>query len=170
MPEMATVTAHSTVEPWGLDLMETNFEPTPVIIGHRASNRAFGSEYLCWHIGAAEDSLRPTQPFGATWTILIEATAAAPIGHGHRYFESTDVVEGAGAKANATRLQLLARKYVSGTLSPEENARLAIVSEIVRGILPSVTPEDFALLEEIEERRARRKADADAVLKELGIE
>lgn len=45
--------------------------------------------------------------------------------------------------ANRDRLELLARAYVAGQLSPEEEARLAIVSERVRRLIPRVTVEDF---------------------------
>jgi len=44
---------------------------------------------------------------------------------------------------------LLAREYVSGQLSTEEEARLAIVTERVRKLIPRVTVEDFEKLEEI---------------------
>lgn len=49
--------------------------------------------------------------------------------------------------ANQSRLELLARKYVSGQLSTEESARLAIVSERVRRLIPRVTLQDFERLE-----------------------
>jgi hypothetical protein len=52
-----------------------------------------------------------------------------------------------GDIANQSRLELLARKYVSGQLSTEESARLAIVSERVRRLIPRVTLQDFERLE-----------------------
>lgn len=48
--------------------------------------------------------------------------------------------------ANRTRLELLARLYVSKKLSAEEDARLAIVTEKVRRLIPRVTVEDFESL------------------------
>lgn len=57
--------------------------------------------------------------------------------------------ESAAHTANRTRLELLARQYVAGTLSTEEEARLAIVSECVRRLIPRVAVEDFEMLEHI---------------------
>ena len=51
--------------------------------------------------------------------------------------------------ANQSRLELLAREYVAGQLSNEESARLAIVSERVRRLIPRVTLQDFERLEVI---------------------
>jgi hypothetical protein len=51
--------------------------------------------------------------------------------------------------ANQSRLALLAREYVAGQLSTEEEARLAIVSERVRRLIPRVTLKDFEQLEAI---------------------
>lgn len=48
--------------------------------------------------------------------------------------------------ANRSRLELLARRYVTKKLSPEENARLAIVTEKIRQLIPRVTIEDFERL------------------------
>ena len=53
--------------------------------------------------------------------------------------------------ANRDRLQLLARAYVAGKLSTEEEARLAIVTERVRRLIPRVTSADFEELERIAE-------------------
>jgi len=57
--------------------------------------------------------------------------------------------------ANRTRLELLARQYVAGQLSTEGEARLAIVSERVRRLIPRVTEEDFQALEQIFEETER---------------
>jgi len=51
--------------------------------------------------------------------------------------------------ANRDRLALLAREYVAGQLSTEEEARLKIVSERVRRLIPRVTSQDFEELERI---------------------
>jgi anti-sigma-K factor RskA len=51
--------------------------------------------------------------------------------------------------ANQSRLELLAREYVAGQLSTEEEARLAIVSERVRRLIPRVTVREFEELERI---------------------
>lgn len=47
------------------------------------------------------------------------------------------------------RIALLARQYVEGSLSREEDARLAILSEKVRRFFPRVTARDFEVLLDI---------------------
>jgi hypothetical protein len=81
-----------------------------------------------------------------------------------------DQVKSEADVAASERVTLLARKYVSGTLSPEADARLAIATERVRRLLPRVTADDFEALESILEdldsinrRNAERR-------KRLGIE
>ena len=71
---------------------------------------------------------------------------------------------------NRTRLELLARQYVSGELSPEEEARLAIVSERVRHLIPRVTTEDFEMLERILEDANQIEAEDIERRRRLGIE
>jgi hypothetical protein len=72
--------------------------------------------------------------------------------------------------ANHTRLELLARQYVAGQLSTEEEARLAIVSERVRRLIPRVTVEDFEVLERIlEEAASIESADIER-RRRLGID
>jgi hypothetical protein len=71
---------------------------------------------------------------------------------------------------NRTRLELLARQYVSGELSPEEEARLAIVSERVRRLIPRVTTEDFEMLERILEDANQIEAEDIERRRRLGIE
>jgi len=55
----------------------------------------------------------------------------------------------AADSANRDRLELLARAYVAGQLSSEEEARLAIVSERVRRLIPRVTASYFEEIEHI---------------------
>jgi hypothetical protein len=71
--------------------------------------------------------------------------------------------------ANRTRLELLARQYVSKHLSPEEDARLSIVTEKVRRLIPRVTVEDFEALGRIAERLNRIGSDDSDRRKRLGI-
>jgi len=53
-------------------------------------------------------------------------------------------------KATEDRVQLLARKYVAkDKFSDEESARLAIVTERVRKLLPAVTAQEFEALEHV---------------------
>lgn len=72
--------------------------------------------------------------------------------------------------ANRARLVLLARQYVAGGLSTEDEARLAIVSERVRCLIPRVTVEDFEVLVHIlEDVQHIELADMDR-RRRLGIE
>jgi hypothetical protein len=71
---------------------------------------------------------------------------------------------------NRTRLELLAREYVVGKLSPEEEARLVIVTERVRRLIPRVTAEDFEMLERIFEDAAQIEAEDIERRRRLGIE
>jgi len=70
--------------------------------------------------------------------------------------------------ANRARLELLARQYVN-KLSPEEDARLSIVTERVRRLIPRVTVEDFEALERIAERLQRIGSDDADRRNRLGI-
>ena len=82
-----------------------------------------------------------------------------------------DMSQDAEADAhNRTRLALLARQYVAGELSPEEEARLAIVTERVRRLIPRVTAEDFEMLERILEDATRIEAEDIERRRRLGIE
>jgi hypothetical protein len=71
--------------------------------------------------------------------------------------------------ANRTRLELLARQYVSKRLSPEEDARLSIVTEKVRRLIPRVTVEDFEALGRIAEHLNRIGSEDTDRRKRLGI-
>ena len=71
--------------------------------------------------------------------------------------------------ANKVRLALLARSYVAGQMSTEEEARLAIVTERVRRLIPRVTVEDMEALESIVQDVARIRADDSARRRRLNI-
>jgi hypothetical protein len=71
--------------------------------------------------------------------------------------------------ANKVRLALLARSYVAGQMSTEEEARLAIVTERVRRLIPRVTAEDMEALEGIAQDVARIRANDSARRQRLGI-
>lgn len=53
---------------------------------------------------------------------------------------------------NRNRLALLARKYGKNPLSREEDARLAILTDTLRRLIPRVTTEDFQKLKAIASR------------------
>lgn len=71
--------------------------------------------------------------------------------------------------ANQTRLALLAREYVNKHLSQEEDARLSIVTERVRRLIPRVKVEDFEALERIAERLQNIGSEDAARRSRLGI-
>jgi hypothetical protein len=72
--------------------------------------------------------------------------------------------------ANRTRLTLLARQYEAARLTIEEEARLAIVTERVRRLIPRLTVDDFEALQAILED-AERIGSADIERRRrLGIE
>ena len=52
-------------------------------------------------------------------------------------------------KANETRIALLARKYASSQTTPEESARLNILTEKIQQLMPSITDEDVAIMENL---------------------
>ncbi len=72
--------------------------------------------------------------------------------------------------ANRTRLALLARQYEAARLSIEEEARLAIVTERVRRLIPRVTVDDFEALEAILEDAERIKSADIERRRRLGID
>lgn len=66
------------------------------------------------------------------------------------FFSTPDLpLESEAEAINRSRLELLARHYVAKKLSPEEDARLAIVTEKIRKLIPRVTIEDFERLHAI---------------------
>ncbi len=71
--------------------------------------------------------------------------------------------------ANRIRLELLARLYVSKKLSAEEDARLAIVKEKVRRLIPRVTVEEFEALEEIAQDSETIRTKNEERRRRLGI-
>jgi len=72
--------------------------------------------------------------------------------------------------ANRTRLALLARHYEAARLSIEEEARLAIVTERVRHLIPRVTEDDFEALQAILEDVERIKSADIERRRRLGID
>jgi len=123
----------------------------------------YGSEIehlLTWKTGG-EDTTTTREYFESGWTSIGVRMFHIPV---------EDQVKSEADVAASERVTLLARKYVSGTLSPEADARLAIATERVRRLLPRVTADDFEALESILEdldsinrRNAERR-------KRLGIE
>ena len=71
--------------------------------------------------------------------------------------------------ANRDRIELLARAYVAGKLSCEEEARLAIVTERVSRLIPRVTLGDFEQLEHIAEDIRRIESEDSQRRIRLGL-
>ena len=97
----------------------------------------------------------------------------APIGQHGEYFPYPASMlelqeESVADAANRTRLELLARLYVVKKLSPQENARLKIVTERIRSLIPRVTIEDFEALAEIAQDAQTIRAQNDALRRQLG--
>jgi hypothetical protein len=82
--------------------------------------------------------------------------------------EQTSAINEADA-ANRTRLEILAREYVNKQLSAEERARLEIVTQKVRRLIPRVTIEDFEVLQHIAERLEAIGTDDANRRRRLGI-
>jgi hypothetical protein len=66
-------------------------------------------------------------------------------------------------RANDARIQLLARRFASKSLSPEESARLWVETNRVRRIFPRVTDEHRAALRELETEVTRARANLAAL-------
>jgi hypothetical protein len=96
--------------------------------------------------GASEEEVVPeTEPEPSREETSSREASPSPIG-------DTEI-------ANRDRLELLARAYVAGKLSPEEDARLAIVTERVRRLIPRVTVDDVEQLERVAEDVRRIEAE-----------
>jgi hypothetical protein len=98
----------------------------------------------------------------------------APVGQHGEYFPYPVSMleaqqESDADAANRIRLELLARLYVSKKLSPQEDARLAIVTEKVRRLIPRVTIEDFEALGEIAQDAQTIRTENEALRRRLGI-
>ncbi len=88
---------------------------------------------------------------GESHTLTIKEMDVPEFGairHGQSGFAET-VREAKEEAASKDRMTLLARKYAVTGLSIEEDARLAIVTERLRELVPRVKVEDFAVLESI---------------------
>jgi hypothetical protein len=72
--------------------------------------------------------------------------------------------------ASRTRLALLARQYETARLLTEEEARLAIVTERVRRLIPRVTVDEFEALQAILEEAERIESADVERRRRLGID
>jgi hypothetical protein len=101
-----------------------------------------------------------------TATMLV-AERAAKLGLLYRRglgYQGDDPIE----RANAERVELLARRYVANErYSNEERARLAIVTERVRKLLPAVTAAEYEALEQHLEALQRLSAANERIRAKL---
>ncbi|MFM9968411.1 MAG: hypothetical protein ACKVQK_08440 [Burkholderiales bacterium] len=85
---------------------------------------------------------------GEGWSTPISTDRFARNQHRQSFREEESADEDQHLRAIEDRVRLLARKYVAKEkFSNEESARLAIVTERVRKLLPAVTAYEFELLE-----------------------
>ena len=84
--------------------------------------------------------------------------------------ENRDTEESEAERANRGRLDLLAREYIEGQFPRrEEQARLDMLTERVRQLIPSVTPADYEALEEAIEQVRRMEADSNERRERRGV-
>ncbi len=96
----------------------------------------------------------------------------AEIGESTRFVEIVDGGNGEDLTvrgANSGRLELLARKYAEKTLTPEQSARLSILTERVRAIMPRVKEDDFQSLDLLESLLQKSKSIRDKMIVDLGL-
>jgi hypothetical protein len=143
--------------PW---ILEENLEEDP---SREVTALVYGSQlerFLTWGTGG-EYATTTQERFECGWTWIAMRTLHLPV---------QDRVESEVDVAASERVTLLARKYVSGSLSPEADARLAIATERVRRLVPRVTADDVEALESIlEDLDSISQRDAER-RKRLGIE
>ncbi len=97
-------------------------------------------------------------------TLTPEVSLRVDIGHQTR---SPVMEEDEGDRENHERLVFLSRKYANQRFSPEANARLEILTERIRGLIPRVKPADLDTLENIAGDLARIQDSSEALEKEL---
>jgi hypothetical protein len=73
-------------------------------------------------------------------------------------------------RLNAARLELLARRYVNGSLAKEQEARLSIATQKILRLIPGATPEDYGALGVILERAAEVRSANSEARRRLGLE
>lgn len=136
------------------------------------------SQKVMWTLATTPLVLAPAADLSAYGlrpgdTSVIEETAEQPAFVydflPQRDFEEQGAEESEADITNQWRHELLARQYVAGQLSKEEQARLSIVTEKIRHLIPRVTAEDFEALEQILENTERRREANKDRLRRLGI-
>lgn len=133
-------------------------------------NQEAGDEFLTAEIGASNEESDPTSagtylsretlqrlaqffsPESAPTSLSesLEANESGGLGAETLIATEGDTSSpGKARQANRDRLKLLSRQFVRKELSNEDQARLEIVSERVRALIPRVTSDDWERLESI---------------------
>ena len=73
------------------------------------------------------------------------------------------------SQRNAERVRMLARRFVHGRASPELDARLEILTEQVRRLMPRVTDDAVAGLQAMADDMLRRTQENDELARSLGL-
>jgi hypothetical protein len=71
--------------------------------------------------------------------------------------------------ASRGRMELLARKYAEKNLTPEQSARLSILTERVRAIMPRVSDDDFQALDKLDSLLEKSKAIREKMISDLDL-
>ena len=80
-----------------------------------------------------------------------------------------DQQEDYSESVNRDRIELLAKKYAQKKFSKEDDARLAIVTQKIRQLIPRVTIGDFEVLADIAEEIQRINERDENLRNDLGL-
>jgi len=101
-------------------------------------------------------------------TVPPEIEEGAEMGEQEKENDASEA-QGKEDDENTKRLKLLARKYARKALTREEEARLEIVSERVRQLMPRVTAQDFERLEALAKEVSRLRELDEEVRRKIGL-
>jgi len=148
----------------------SGLDDTPQLSGFRRVPAALACLFATTQVGPLSPFDLFAREYIAPNTISTdEESDLASLTIGGRREKMGDTAEANEADAaNHTRLELLARQYVNKHLSHEEQARLSIVTERVRRLIPRITAKDFEVLERIAERLQEIGSDDADRRKRLG--
>ena len=95
---------------------------------------------------------------------------AASTGSRRRLEGEPDDEDPTAVRAQDQRVTLLARKYIEGHFSGEEDARLRILTERLRRLIPRVTAGDLEAIESIAVEVDRAGEQNQAIRRSLGLD
>ena len=123
-----------------------------------------------WSVTPSTRSPRPPAPASTFFTFVLSSSDTQLFGWLPRvpFSEAGEDVEpdtepAAFELANRDRLELLAKRFVEGSLDREYHARLAIAERIVDRLAPMADESDFEKLSQVRKRveELARESDAD---------